>query len=141
MTSRIGRWCRRLNLQQIIGRRTLSTRDLRLLGCLISSTIAPEAIDLARLAAILRDECGHRVLGPTVGRTRLRDEVVRHLGCSQLEGETLVDTMIGRGFIRSERTPDGQFEWLIEANAWDGSSTEARQQHGAMPHFGASNVG
>ena len=34
------------------------------------------------------------------GRTVLRDTVVASLGCSELEAEEVVDTMIGRGFLR-----------------------------------------
>lgn len=62
---------------------------------------------------MLRETCGPSLMGAIVGRTRFRDEVARHLGCSKLEAETLVDTMIGRGFLRREVARDGQVEWII----------------------------
>lgn len=79
----------------------------------MNRNLNPETLDLARLADKLRKTCGPSSMGAVVGRTRFRDEVVRHLGCSQLEGETLVDTMIGRGFIRRQVARDGQVEWII----------------------------
>ena len=68
----------------------------------------PESTDLAALAAHLREVVGPSVEGSVVGRTQLRDAVVRHLACSQLEGERLVDTMIGRGYIIEQRNEGGQ---------------------------------
>jgi hypothetical protein len=73
----------------------------------------PESIDLATLSASLRRACGPALAGAVVGRTRIRDEVVHQLCCSELEGELLVDTMIGRGFIRRREHSGGQIEWLI----------------------------
>ena len=73
----------------------------------------PESIDLAELTRMLRERCGSSVEGSLVGRTRLRDEVVRELGCSELEGEELVDTMIGRRFIVKQRLVENAVEWLI----------------------------
>lgn len=93
--------------------RSTAREDLLQSG--MTRSIDPETIDLARLAAVLRGASGETVIGAVVGRTRLRDEVVRHLRCSQLEGETLVDTMIGRGFIRREVAGDGQVEWIIDS--------------------------
>lgn len=83
----------------------------------MTRNIDPETLDLACLADVLREACGATVMGAVVGRTRLRDEVVRHLGCSQLEGETLVDTMIGRGFIRRTVDRDGQLEWSVASTS------------------------
>jgi hypothetical protein len=73
----------------------------------------PESVDLEVLKAVLRRVCGSSVAGAVMGRTRLRDEVTRHLGCSLLMGERLVDTMIGRGFIRQEVHPDGWVYWVV----------------------------
>jgi predicted DNA-binding transcriptional regulator len=81
----------------------------------MTRALDPETIDLSQLAEALREASGATLIGAVVGRTRLRDEVVRHLGCSQLEGETLVDTMISRGFIRREVARDGQIEWIIDS--------------------------
>ena len=72
-----------------------------------------ESLDLAVLAAVLSSACRPPIEGAVVGRTRLRDEVARHLGCSQLEAELVVDTMIGRGFIRRREHPGQPIEWLI----------------------------
>lgn len=73
----------------------------------------PEAVDLATVALHLRATVGTAVIGEVVGRTRLRDVVAHHLNCSQLDAERIVDTMIGRGFVVREHTPDGQDSWLI----------------------------
>jgi hypothetical protein len=77
----------------------------------------PDAVDLAALARTLMDGCGPSVAGSVVGRTRLRDEVVRSLGCSLLEAEQLVDTMIGRGFLHKEVDPEGFITWRIVRDA------------------------
>jgi potassium-dependent mechanosensitive channel len=74
----------------------------------------PEAVDLANLASMLKEAAGRSVVGAVVGRTRLRDEVVRHLQCSQLEGEQIVDTMVARGFLLQQKTSDGQVYWTIK---------------------------
>lgn len=79
----------------------------------MSQDIDPEGIDLAVLIGVLRRICGESVAGAVIGRTRLRDEVARHLGCSLLMGERVVDTMIARGFIRQEVHSDGWVYWAI----------------------------
>jgi hypothetical protein len=79
----------------------------------MTSDLDPEAIDLATLAGALRRVCGPSVTGAVMGRTRLRDEVARHLECSQMMSEDLVDTMIARGFIRQQVHPDGWVYWSI----------------------------
>lgn len=71
----------------------------------------PETVDLAAVRAVLEERCGPFVEGEVVGRTRLRDEVVRHLACSALDAERVVDTMAGRGFLRKVTTPDGRPGW------------------------------
>ena len=58
-----------------------------------------ERVDLAALTQMLRSTFGPSVEGSVVGRTLLRDEVVRRLGCSELQAETLVDTLVDRGFV------------------------------------------
>lgn len=73
----------------------------------------PESIDLAALTKYLRDKLGAAVAGSVVGRTRIRDEVVAHLGCSQLEGEQLVDTMIGRGFLVTSHSSNRLDGWAF----------------------------
>jgi hypothetical protein len=74
----------------------------------------PEAVDLASTANALKETLGPSVAGSVVGRTRVRDEVVRRLGCSELEAEQVVDTMVARGFLIQSRTPDGQAYWTFK---------------------------
>lgn len=71
----------------------------------------PETVDLAALRAVLHARCGAFVEGAVVGRTRLRDEVIAQLGCSVLEAEQVVDTMISRDFLRRLTTADGRVGW------------------------------
>lgn len=70
-----------------------------------------ESIDLAVLLEVLDRRCGPLVDGEVVGRTRLRDEAALYLGCSALEAERVIDTMVGRGFLRKETAPDGRVGW------------------------------
>jgi hypothetical protein len=68
----------------------------------------PESVDLAHVARGLRAAFGPFVEGAVVARTLLRDEVVRLLACSQLEGENVVDTMVARGFLVQRETREGR---------------------------------
>jgi hypothetical protein len=83
----------------------------------MSHDLDPEAIDLATLTGVLRHICGTSVAGAVMGRTRLRNEVSRRLGCSLLISETLVDTMIARGFIRQKVHSDGWVYWAIASKS------------------------
>lgn len=77
-----------------------------------------EHVDLAAVAAMLDGQLGGRGSeGFVRGRTVLRDAVMRHLACSALEAEELVDTMVGRGFLRFSGDPTaaaGGGAWRIE---------------------------
>ena len=73
----------------------------------------PEAIDLAHVARRLREVLGSRVEGAIVGRTRMRDQLVQELGCSQLDAERVVDTLIGRGFVVRSDEPNALASWVI----------------------------
>ena len=73
------------------------------------------SIDLAELTDVLKRAYGTSVAGAVVGRTRLRDEVTHHLGCSLLMGEAIIDTMVARGFLRQEVHPDGWVYWVMNA--------------------------
>jgi len=64
-----------------------------------------EEIDLAALCAALRRVFDVPPSGYLRGRTAVRDAVVEHLGCSELEAEQLVETMIGLGFLRFQGDP------------------------------------
>lgn len=72
----------------------------------MATSIAPESIDLAELSFELGQHFDERApVGYLEGRTILRDLVVDDLGCSELEAEELVDTMIARGFFRFSGDP------------------------------------
>lgn len=77
----------------------------------------PESVDLAALRAALETSCGAFVEGEVVGRTRLRDEVLLQLACSVLEAERVVDTMVGRGFLRRQTSRDGRTGWTTSKEA------------------------
>ena len=73
-------------------------------------------IDLELLAQQLRETFGPSVEGAVVGRTRLRDALGYQLGCSQLEAEALVDTLIVRRFVVARRDLAGGVEWWISGS-------------------------
>jgi hypothetical protein len=65
-----------------------------------------EEVDLADLAEGLRDAVTENPpLGYLEGRTVLRDLVEDRLGCSDLEAEELVDTLVSCGFLRFSGDP------------------------------------
>lgn len=74
----------------------------------------PEDVDLAQLCEQLRAALGPIVDGDIVALTRIRDEVARLLGCSQLQAEMLVDTMAQRGFAKRHDRADGGVEWHVD---------------------------
>lgn len=76
----------------------------------------PEAVDLVSVRAALEGSVGSFVEGEVVGRTQLRDEVARYLDCSALDAERIVDTMVGRGFLRKETLRDGRTGWRTSAS-------------------------
>lgn len=74
-----------------------------------------EQLDLAAVAEMLDHALAGGVAeGYVRGRTILRDALVGHFRCSQLEAEELVDTMIGRGFV----TFSGDATMASGAGAW-----------------------
>jgi hypothetical protein len=72
-----------------------------------------EDVDLEKLAEVVRQRSEGALVGAITGRSIARDIVALHLGCSLLEAEQLVDTMISRGFARLERAEDGRQVWRI----------------------------
>lgn len=73
-----------------------------------------EDIDLEQAALFLkRAFVGQAIEGAVVGRTQLRDALVAHLECSELDGELVVDTMVGRGFLKLEHVSDGRELWRV----------------------------
>jgi hypothetical protein len=71
----------------------------------------PESVNLATLARHLEQTIGGFITGSVVGRTRIRDEVVRRLGVSQRQGEQIVDTLVARGFLVLQSKLDGLQYW------------------------------
>lgn len=61
----------------------------------------PEDVDLAVLALAVTAELREVDLAGYVrGQTAIRELVARHLGASDVLAENVVETMIGRGFLR-----------------------------------------
>ena len=77
------------------------------------SRLDPESIDLAALAEVIRSKVGERVAGDVVARTRMRDAIVDHLSCSELEAELLTDTMVARAFVTRLVAADGSVSWVV----------------------------
>jgi hypothetical protein len=79
----------------------------------------PEAVDLADVAERLHESLPtDRIPGYLEGKTTIRDMLVPELGCSELEAEQVVDTLIATGFLRfrpsssaAESETDG--EWQV----------------------------
>jgi hypothetical protein len=63
-------------------------------------------VDLAELTRRLQARLGGSApVGYLDGRTALRDAVTEELGCSQLEAEEIVDTLVAQGFVHYEGNP------------------------------------
>jgi len=76
------------------------------------ATLDIEHVDLADLLEVLRTRATE-LEGEVTGRSQMRDVVAAHLGCSMLEAEELVDTLIARGFARVVRDPEGRVGWRL----------------------------
>jgi hypothetical protein len=60
----------------------------------------PETVDLAALVERMRTRAPNAPIGDyLVGKTWFRDIVVSELGCSELEAEQIVDTLILRRLL------------------------------------------
>lgn len=83
----------------------------------MANSIDVEEIDLASLTRRLLTAVGSPVEGYVVGRTVLRDAVAELLGCSLLEAENLVETLISRGWVvpRGGEHGSDPVEWVIAA--------------------------
>lgn len=83
----------------------------------MTNSLDVEEIDLASLARRLLSAVGSPVEGYVVGRTVMRDAVASILGCSLLEAENLVETLISRGLIvrRGGEQGSDAVEWVITA--------------------------
>lgn len=83
--------------------------------------VAIEDVDLARLAEDLRRYFwSDPPVGYLRGRTAFREAIVERLGCSEVEAETLVDTLEARGFLRFDGSPARRSEadapWIIDVH-------------------------
>ena len=75
-----------------------------------------EDVDLAELTASLRARfAGAAPAGYLDGRTVLRDAVAEQLGCSALEAEEIVDTLVARGLVRDQGDPAAA---LADGRGW-----------------------
>jgi hypothetical protein len=75
-----------------------------------------EDIDLVELTRDLETQFEHAPPeGLVAGRTEIRDAVLRRLGCSQLEAEELVDTLVLRGVLQLRESPEGLKLWWIDS--------------------------
>jgi hypothetical protein len=71
-----------------------------------------EQVDLAELCGVLRAH-ESELSGALEGRAVMRDIVADRLGCSALEAETLVDTLVLRGYARLAHDPELGEGWLL----------------------------
>jgi hypothetical protein len=81
------------------------------------TTLDVEQVDLAALVEAIRRCFDSDLAGTLLGRTLMRDVVAAHLGCSALEAEQLVDTMIAQGLARLERDDEGRDVWRLSTSA------------------------
>lgn len=76
----------------------------------------PETVDLAPLTGEIAQAFGGQPpAGYLLGRTAIRDAVVLLLGCSQLQAEEIVDTLVARAFLVYEGAPTDSVD---ELQAW-----------------------
>jgi len=77
-----------------------------------------EQIDLRELSVALQREFrGSPPLGAMMGRTQLRDAAAACLGCSLIEAECLIDTLVMRGYLRLDDTSEIPATWRIRPDA------------------------
>lgn len=81
-----------------------------------------EDVDLAELTSRLQARLGGAApVGYLDGRTALRDAVTEELGCSELEAEEIVDTLVAQGFVHYEGNPSAAIDddrgWSIRGGA------------------------
>lgn len=68
--------------------------------------VSIDDVDLAELTSRLQARFGGAApVGYLDGRTALRDAVTEELGCSELEAEEVVDTLVAQGFVHYEGNP------------------------------------
>jgi hypothetical protein len=57
---------------------------------------------------------GDSPVGSIVGRTKLRDAVITELDCSELEAESLIDTLVAQRWLVFEQGPESPGRWLFK---------------------------
>jgi hypothetical protein len=67
-------------------------------------------IDLTWLATTIRPQVTPLPASYVLGKTRIRDKVMKQLGCSAAEAERLVDEMEARGLFRFQRRDGDRIE-------------------------------
>lgn len=82
-------------------------------------SLDPEQIDLLELTRRLIDELGSRSLPGSylVGKTAIRDLLLAYCGCSELEAEQLVDTLVARDFLRFRTSPETEGGWELRGDS------------------------
>ena len=94
------------------------TRDVRVLESVMQFSI--DDVDLASVAQRLKRVFSNAPpQGYVLGRSAFRDAVVEQLGCSELEAENLVDTLVNLGYLRFKGSPeqvDNLEPWVISTN-------------------------
>lgn len=80
------------------------------------TTLDPEEVDLAELSRRLATDLGSEAVpgGYLQGKTGVRNLVLDHLHCSELEAEQVVDTMVARGFMRFHTAAEWEGGWLLQ---------------------------
>jgi hypothetical protein len=77
-----------------------------------------EQIDLRELTVALQREFRQvPLLGAMTGRTQLRDATAERLGCSLIEAECLIDTLVLRGYLWLDDAAEVPATWKIKPDA------------------------
>ena len=82
-------------------------------------TLDPESIDLLSLTRRLAADLGAEAIpgGYLEGKTGARNLLLNYFGCSELEAEQVVDTLVARGFMRFHTAAESQGGWQLEVQA------------------------
>jgi hypothetical protein len=81
----------------------------------------PGEVDLAVLSRMIAEQLTRRMpQGFLPGKTAMRDIVAAALGCSELEAERIVDTLVSRGLVQFVELEGGSGldgKWQVVAAA------------------------
>ncbi len=73
-------------------------------------------VDLAELARMLARLPESLREGFVLGKTACRDAVLDEVGCSEVQAEDLVDTLVLQGFLRFDVSEFGPAMWTVVAH-------------------------